>query len=78
MVCGHNSYWEWRPATIDGTVIALRRSREELLRWFDSVERVDTVRCQWCMPYQNEAPVHLARGLRVPPEQQWLEIKRFQ
>ena len=78
VVCGHNSYWEWRPATIDGTVIALRRSREELLRWFDSVERVDTVRCQWCMPYQNEAPVHLARGLRVPPEQLWLEIKRFQ
>ena len=78
VVCGRNSYWEWRPATIDGTVIALRRSREELLRWFDSVERVDTVRCQWCMPYQNEAPVHLARGLRVPPEQLWLEIKRFQ
>jgi hypothetical protein len=77
VVCGHNSYWEWRPDKIDGPVIALRRSREELLRWFDSVERVDTVRCRWCMPYQSDAPVHIARGLKVPPDQFWREIKRY-
>ncbi|MBW2267285.1 MAG: glycosyltransferase family 39 protein [Deltaproteobacteria bacterium] len=77
VVCGHNSYWEWRPATLEGPVIALRRSREELERWFESVERVDTVRCRWCMPYQKDAPVHVARGLKVPLEQFWREIKRF-
>jgi hypothetical protein len=77
VVCGHNSYWEWRPESIDGPVIALRRSREELERWFESVERVDTIRCRWCMPIQNDSPVHIARGLKVPLEQFWREIKRY-
>ncbi len=76
-VSGHNSYWLWRPSDLDGPVIALRRPREELERWFELVERVDTVRCRWCMPYQNDAPVHLARGLKVPLHQFWQEIKRF-
>ncbi len=76
-VSGHNSYWLWRPSDLDGPVIALRRSREELERWFERVERVDTVHCRWCMPYQNDAPIHLARGLKVPLHQLWQEIKRF-
>ena len=59
-------------------VIVLRRSREELARWFESVERVDTVRCRWCMPYQNDSPVHLARGLQLPLDQFWHEIKRYE
>lgn len=76
-ISGHNSYWLWRPREIRGPVIALRRSREELERWFDSVERVDTVHCRWCMPYQDDSPVHVARGLKVPLDQFWREIKRF-
>lgn len=78
VVCGHNSYWDWRPASIDGPVIALRRTREELLQWFASVERVDTVRCEWCMPYQKDAAVHVARGLTLPYERFSREIKRYQ
>jgi len=76
-ISGHNSYWLWQPTDLDGPVIALGRSREELERWFELVERVDTVRCRWCMPYQNDAPIHLARGLKVPLQQLWKEIKRF-
>jgi 4-amino-4-deoxy-L-arabinose transferase-like glycosyltransferase len=77
-VSGHNSYWLWRPARLDGPVITLRRSREELEPWFEHIERVDTVQCEWCMPYQNNAPVHIARGLKVPPEEFWRHLKRFQ
>jgi len=77
VVSGHNSYWLWRPERLDGPVITLRRTREELEPWFEHIERVDTVTCQWCMPYQNDSPVHIARGLKVPLEQFWLEIKRF-
>lgn len=78
VVCGHNSYWDWRPAELGANVIALRRSREQLESWFETVERVDTVRCEWCMPYQQNAPVYMAKGLKVPLEQLWREIKRFE
>ena len=77
VICGHNSYWDWRPETIEGPVIALRRTREELEVWFEHVERVDTIRCQWCMPYQNNSPVHIARGLRVAIEEFWSSIKIY-
>ncbi len=78
VACGHNAYWFWRPERLEGPFITLRRSDDELARWFDSVERVATVRCEWCMPYQDESPVHVARGLRIPADQLWAEIRRFQ
>lgn len=74
---GHNSYWYWLPERLDGPVITLRRSREELETWFEHVERVDTIQCQWCIPGQNDSPVHIARGLKRPLEEFWFEIKRF-
>jgi hypothetical protein len=77
VVAGHNSYWLWPPENLDGPVITLRRTREELEPWFDHIERVDTIECQWCMPYQNHSPVHIARGLKVPLDEFWLEMKRF-
>jgi len=78
VICGHNSYWSWRPASIGTTVIALRLSKAELERWFRSVERVDTITCEWCMPAQNNSAVHVARGWIVEPEQFWGEIRRYQ
>jgi hypothetical protein len=77
VVSGHNSYWFWLDESLDGPVITLRRSREELEPWFEHIERVDTIQCEWCMPYQNDSPVHIARGLKLPLEEFWLEIKRF-
>jgi hypothetical protein len=77
VVSGHNSYWLWPPESLDGPVITLRRTREELEPWFEHIERVETIQCQWCMPYQNDSPVHIARGLKLPFEEFWLEIKRY-
>ncbi len=77
VVAGHNSYWLWPPENLDGPVITLHRTREELEPWFEHIERVDTIECQWCMPYQNHSPVHIARGLKLPLDEFWLEMKRF-
>ena len=55
----------------------LGRSREELAEWFEQVERVDTVRCRYCMPYQNELPVYLCRGLKLPVGEVWSRLKRY-
>ena len=40
-------------------------------------EQVETARCQWCMPYENDVPIYLARGLRQPIETLWPKVKRF-
>lgn len=77
VVAGHNSYWLWSPKSLDGPVITLHRTREELELWFEHVERVETVECQWCMPYQNHSPIHIVRGLKIPLDEFWLQMKRF-
>ena len=75
---GHNSYYLWGPGDFSGEVlIVLGDSPEPLAEWFEEVERVDTVRCTWCMPYQNEVPVYVGRRLVLPVEEAWRRLKRF-
>ncbi|MFB0976834.1 MAG: hypothetical protein QMC73_04145 [Myxococcota bacterium] len=63
---------------LSGMVIVVRFSQEELEVWFESLKRVDTTSCEWCMLGQNDAPVHNVRRLRVSAETLWRDIKRFQ
>jgi hypothetical protein len=78
-ISGHNNYWLWGPGDLraDDTVIAVGPSREQLLDAFEQVDRVDTVRCEYCMPFENDLPVHLARGLRKPLPELWQRLKKF-
>jgi hypothetical protein len=77
-ISGHNSYYLWGPGDFSGEVlIVLGRAREDLSEWFEEVEQVDTVRCAYCMPHQNNVPVHLCRRLRVPVEEAWSLLKDF-
>jgi len=75
----HNSYWLWGPGDLrrDDVVIAVGAPRERLLEAFEDVQLVDTVRCQYCMPFENNLPVYLARGLKAPVDELWQRLKRF-
>lgn len=79
VISGHNNYWLWGPGDLrtDDVVITVGIDRDDLLTAFDSVERVDTVTCQYCMPFENDLPVHLARGLKAPVEDIWGRVKRY-
>jgi hypothetical protein len=78
-ISGHNNYWLWGPGDLrDGdTVIALGPPREVLEQAFSEVERVDTVHCRYCIPFESELPVHVARGFKVPLAELWQRLKRF-
>jgi hypothetical protein len=78
-ISGHNAYWYWGPRGATGEiVIYLGGSKEELERYFHQVEQVDTVICQYCMPYENNLPVFICRGLRVPLKELWPQVKHFE
>lgn len=79
VITGHNNFWLWGPGDLrpDDTVIAVGLTREKLLTAFATVERVDTTHCQWCMPYENDLPVHIARGMTQPLYELWARLKRF-
>ena len=77
-ISGHNSYFLWGPRGCTGdVVIVLGGDRSGLDAVFTSVEQVAIHTCADCMPYENNLPVWVARGARVPISKLWPRVKRF-
>lgn len=77
-ISGHNNYWLWGPGGWDGRVLIVVGSNEARLRGlFEQVERAAIISCGLCMPYENNRPVWIARGLRQPVAELWPRIKHF-
>jgi hypothetical protein len=77
-ISGHNNYWLWGPGGWDGRVLIVVGATEERLRGrFEQVERAATTSCGLCMPYENNRPVWIARGLRLPVAQLWPQVKHY-
>jgi hypothetical protein len=71
-ISGHNSYHLWGPGDYSGEVlIFIGGSVDELSDWFEEVEHVDTHRCTYCMPHEDNLPIHVCRQLRVPVAEAW-------
>ena len=75
-ISGYQNYYLWGPGEFTGEVaITVGISGEHLRPWFESVEPVETVRCDLCMPDRAETPIHIVRGLKIPVEQFWPMVK---
>ena len=75
---GHNSYWTWGPAACSGdVVIVIGGGRGGLESVFESVERVIEFTCADCMPYENHKPIWVCRGMRLPIDTLWPELRDF-
>lgn len=79
VVSGHNSYYLWGPGDCTGEVlIVVGSDREDLQPLFEQVEEAAITSCQYCVPYENNEPVFIARKLRLPLEQAWPGVINFQ
>lgn len=77
-ISGHNSYFLWGPRGCTGeVVIALGGDREDYEEAFSSVQQAAIHTCIDCMPYENNLPIWVARGARIPMSQIWPRTKRF-
>ena len=75
----HNSYWFWGPGECTGEVfVVMGDSRESLEEIFRVVALGATFTCLDCMPYENDLPIWVARGLRPSSHELWAEIRHFQ
>ena len=75
---GHNSYWLWGPSDPNATVaIILGGDLEDNQAVFESLEQVDTIRCDLCMPYERNLPVYIGRKPKIPLPALWPDLKRF-
>jgi len=77
-ISGHNSYWLWGPGDWDGSVAVVLGGDEEDNREVCG-ELIEAARidCGHCMPYENDQPVWICRGLKLPPGEIWPRLKEF-
>jgi hypothetical protein len=77
-ISGHNSYFIWGPQGCTGKVLITINVRlQDLAGSFESVEPAGRTACTYCMPFENNAPIGIARGLKVPIQSAWPRVKTF-
>ncbi len=78
VISTHNSYWVWGyPQEPPGTVIILRGEIEHHRQGCAEVVLAAVHICRYCMPYENNLPIYICRGLRVSMADVWREEKAF-
>lgn len=75
---GHNSYWLWGPGPYTGEcVIAVGGGEEDERENFREVTLGATHQCRYCMPYENDLPIWIGRGLRTPLPALWPALRMY-
>jgi hypothetical protein len=77
-ISGHNNYYLWGPGGCTGeVVIGIGVPLERLEAVFGNVEEASTVRCEYCMPDENDLPVYVCRRPKRPLKEIWPEVKCY-
>jgi hypothetical protein len=76
-VSGHNNYWLWGPGDPPPENLIILRGRVEDYDVCREAWQADTIKCGYCMPYENNRPVIVCKDLQIDPVEVWPEIKHF-
>src|SRR5262249_60544417 len=77
-ISGHNTYFLWGPDGCDGQIVmTLGISWSDLEPAYGSVEQVDTITCDACMPYGDNLPVYVRRQPKVSLPDLWPRVRHF-
>ena len=61
----------------DGSTRVLLEETCVLGKGVVDVEPAGQTACAYCMPFENNAPILIVRGLRVPVQQAWPGVKHY-
>jgi hypothetical protein len=79
VICTHNSYWLWGVGdTGITTFIRLGGRLEDYHENYGDATPAGVHTCRYCMPYENNLGIFVARKRRVPIEQAWGQLKHFE
>jgi hypothetical protein len=78
-ICSHNSDWFWGVgATPITTFIRLGGTQDDYRESYGDVTQAGVHTCRYCMPYENDLGIFIARQRRVPIEEAWNQLKHFE
>lgn len=78
VISTHNSYWVWGyPKEGFKTVIVVRGEEADHKESCKEVTLAAVHTCRYCIPYENNVPIYVCRGLRTTPAEIWENDKAF-
>jgi hypothetical protein len=79
VVSGSNQYYLWGPRGADGgTVIMVNTSAERWVHRCDTLQVAATFGAPYAMPYEQDRPILLCRGLHFDLTHAWDRFQRYQ
>lgn len=77
-ISGHNNYWLWGPGpATEEVIVTIGLPAQDLQPYCRSVEQAGIVVSPHAVPRENNLPVLVCRGLRMPPTRLWPFLKRY-
>jgi hypothetical protein len=77
VISPHNNYWIWGPGPDGGTLIIIGGNPKDNARAFERLDEVGRTRCGYCMPYENDRPIWIGRGWKIPLSRLWPREREF-
>jgi len=78
VLCGHNTYWYWGPGdTSFTTIIVIGGNKDDLLKTCTTVIQAGMTHCKYSMPYENNLPIYICRGVKIPFAKIWKRVRFF-
>jgi len=79
VISAHNNYWLWGYGRDDIEIaILLGGKKEDYISAFNQVEQAAVIRCDYCMPYENNLPLYVGRGPKGKISEIWGSLKNFE
>lgn len=77
-ISGHQNYYLWGMRGYSGEVtIIIGGKAQDHEKVFSQVEQVATITNEYAMPYENNLPVYVCRGLKAPLNSIWSQVKHY-
>jgi hypothetical protein len=77
-ISGHNSYYLWGPGAHDGSVIiTIGGSTQQYADLFRSFQIAGQIDAPYAMPYETNQPIYVLRGMRMPLQDYWPQVKDY-
>jgi hypothetical protein len=77
-ISGHNNYWLWGPGDPPpGNLIIVSDSFENDGLCAEAWQ-AGTTDCTYCMPYEDNNPIFVCKGIQASPDAIWPEVKHFE
>lgn len=77
-ISGHNNYYLWGPRGHDGSVmIVIGGTPSHYARLFRSFTVAGHIDTPYAMPNETNRPIYVLRGLKMPLDRYWPQVKHF-